>query len=287
MNSTRRITALASSLMLLYLSSAHAQEQKKPNAVPETAQLRIRSITTHSPLPAYLIEASEKSYAASLQGESQLKKGDTEGAIASFQTALVYSATNTSALRGLANCYIQTGDSAKAIEAERRAVYFNDPTEQVMRDNDTANLMLFASLLDKAGQTGEAKMVYNHAASLLKYMDGKPSDGYLMPLFGAEPGQIPYTSNRLQALTQVGLGIDSLDTQEVKRTEKIAHLREAIRLYPESPVAYAYLTYQLNLSGDKAGAKAAEAHSYRLGLLKVSGLLDAQTAQMQAEKAQK
>ncbi len=221
-----------------------------------------------------------------MKGQALLKRGNMQEAGIAFQNALNADPSDIIALRGLALCYISIGDTTRAIEAERGAVYASNHGDQYIREIDTTNLMRFASLLDKTGQTAEAMTVYNRGASLLKYTDNKPNDGYLLPLFGTDQGQVAYTSPRLQALTQVGMGIDSLYTQELKPAERLVHLKEAARLYPNSPVVQSYLGDVLESAGDAAGAKAARAKANALGISRVRGLLDAQTAAMQEEKAQ-
>ncbi len=233
------------------------------------------------------LQASAECHDQNMKGQAFLKLGNMQEAGIAFQNALNADPSNIIALRGLALCYISLGDTTRAIEAERGAVYASNQGEQFIRETNTANLMRFASLLDKAGQTAEAMTVYNHGASLLKYTDNKPNDGYLLPLFGAEQGQIAYTPARLQALTQVGMGIDSLYTQELTPAERLMHLKEAARLYPDSPVVQSYLGDVLAGSGDAAGAKAARAQANALGLSRVRGLLDAQTAIMQEQKGVK
>ena len=217
-----------------------------------------------------------------------LAQGSVGAAILAFQEALTYEPADITAYRGLASCYLKLGDTQKALEAERSAVYLKGPgdTEPVIVDENTSDLLQFASLLDKMGQAAEATTIYNHAAMSLKYIDDKPNDVYLLPLFGTEQGQIAYTSAHLQALVQVGLGAFSLYTQELKPAERVVHLKEAARLYPDSPVVQSYLGDVLAGAGDAAGAKAARAQANALGISRVRGLLDAQTAVMQEEKAQ-
>ncbi len=238
---------------------------------------------------AALIEKSKKVQAADLSGQSLFAQGDINAAIIAFQEALTYEPVDPIAYRGLANCYLQLGDIQNALKAERGAVYIKGPGDAVpvIRETDTSDLLQFASLLDKTGQTLEATTIYNHAAMSLKYMDNKRSNGYLLPLFGVEQGQITYTSARLQALSQVGLGISSQDTQELKPAERLVHLREAARLYPDSPVVQSYLGDVLAGAGDAVGAKAARAQADALGISRVTALLDAQTAIMQEQKGVK
>ena len=65
------------------------------------------------------------------------------------------------------------------------------------------------------------------------------------------------------------------------------HLKEAARLYPDSPVVQSYLGDVLAGAGDTAGAKAARAQANALGISRVTALLDAQTAIMQEQKGVK
>ncbi len=238
---------------------------------------------------AALIEKSRKEQAAEFRGQALLAQGSVGAAILAFQEALTYEPADITAYRGLASCYLKLGDTQKALEAERSAVYLKGPgdTEPVIVNTNTSDLLQFASLLDKMGQAAEATTIYNHAAMSLKYIDDKPNDVYLLPLFGTEQGQIAYTSAHLQALVQVGLGAFSLYTQELTPAERVVHLKEAMRLYPNSPVVQSYLGDVLAGAGDAAGAKAARAQANALGLSRVKGLLDAQTAIMQEEKGVK
>ncbi len=224
------------------------------------------------------------------QGKALLKAGNPEEAIEAFQQVFAdqpaYERRYGPAYQGLSDCYLQLGDIQKALEAERGAIYVKGPgdTGPVIVNTDTSYLLSFASLLDKTGQTVEAIRVYNHAASILKYEDNRPSNVYLLPLLGTEQGQVAYTSSRLQSLAQVGLGVFSLATQELTPAERVGHLKEAMRLYPNSPVVQSYLGDVLAGAGDAAGAKAARAQANALGLSRVRGLLDAQTAIMQEEQ---
>ena len=157
---------------------------------------------------AALIEKSRKEQAAEFRGQALLAQGSVGAAILAFQEALTYEPADITAYRGLASCYLKLGDTQKALEAERSAVYLKGPGDSapVIVDENTSDLLQFASLLDKTGQTVEATTIYNHAVMSLKYIDDKPNDVYLLPLFGTEQGQIAYTSAYLQALVQVGLG---------------------------------------------------------------------------------
>ena len=241
---------------------------------------------THSHVDPALLETEREAWEAIAQGEAALKSGDPKNAIVVFQEALTYEPDNVVAYRDLANCYIALGNTAKAIEAERSAVYANDRGRQIIHETDTANLMEFASLLDKAGQTAEAATIYNYAVFLFQSSDGDLKFGRMMPLIGTRPGQVDYTSAHLQALVHVGLGIPTLYTQELKHAERLAHLRQAVLLYPDSPVIYAYLSKELEMMQDTAGASAAWDKANALGLPQVTALMDAQEAAMQAQQAQ-
>ncbi len=204
-----------------------------------------------------------------------------------YQKALELWNDSPDALYGMAKCCLNTGDVTQATGYYRKAIYGNGRGQPYYREIDTTKLLTYARLLDKAGQTAEAVTVYNHAVSLLKYTDDKPSSVYLLPLFGTDQGQIAYNSSRLQALAQVGLGVFSQDTQELTPAERVAHLRAAARLYPDSPVVQSYLGDVLANAKDEAGAKAARAKANALGISRVTALLDAQTAIMQEQKGVK
>lgn len=265
----------------------HAASASKPATRPLPPGVSRESVPGAP--SAALLENSKKMQDAISSGQSLFAQGNINAAIFAFQEALTYVPAYPNAYRGLANCYLQMGDTQKALEAERGAVYIKGPGDPVpvIRDTNTSDLLQFASLLDKTGQTVEATTIYNHAAMSLKYMDNRPNNGYLLPLFGTDQGQIAYTSSRLQALAQVGLGVSSLYTQELTPAERAVHLREAARLYPDSPVVQSYLGDVLTGAGDAAGAKAARAQANALGISRVRGLLDAQTAIMQEQKGVK
>ncbi len=224
-------------------------------------------------------------------GKSAAAKGDWEQAKSLFLQALEkYPSSypgDYEAQWGMVQYYQLVGDSAGELKYYRAFTYQGDPSKGEFRNDDTTTLLTYALLLNKDGQTAEAVTVYNYAATLLKYTDNRPSKGYLLPLFGTEQGQIAYTSSRLQALAQVGLGVHSLYTQELKPAERVVHLKEAARLYPNSPVVQSYLGDVLAGAGDAAGAKAARAQANALGLSRVKALLDAQTAIMQEQKGVK
>lgn len=271
-------TVLLSSLVAMLLATT----------MPAQALPRASAAVVLADLPdidAVAVKQTSDSLSWSKQGDDYAHHLGWIQAQQCYLQALEKWKENGDANYGMAQCCHAAGDSAGELRYYRAFTYRGEPSESSFLTCDTTRLLIYAQALDKAGQRAEATTIYNHTASLLKYMDDKPSSVYLLPLFGTEPGQVAYTSARLQALAHVGLGVDSLYTQELTRSERLAHLREAVRLYPDSPVVYAYLSRLLEDAGDAAGAKAALNRANGLGLARVSALLDAQTAEMQAQKA--
>lgn len=272
--------ALVSTLLLCSFAQAQVIQQNQSDGAGKKL----------SPVMAQMGQALvliKESINASNLGNEATREGDWNLAINRYQKAVALWQDNAKADYGLARCYHETGEGDKEIQAYWAAIRSDNPAGDGFRETDTTKLLTFALLLDKSGQTTEAVTVYNHAAMLLRYMENKPSYGYLLPLFGTEQGQIAYTPARLQALAQVGLGVDSLYTQELKPAERLTHLREAARLYPASPVVQSYLGDVLAGAGDAVGAKAARVRANALGLSRVTALLDAQTAIMQEQKGVK
>lgn len=272
--------ALVSTLLLCSFAQAQVIQQNQPEGTGKKPSF----VTAQMGQALVLIKESIN---ASNLGNEATQRGDWNLAIDRYQKAVTLWQDNAKADYGLARCYHETGESDKEIKAYWAAIRSDNPGGDGFRENDTTKLLTFALLLDKSGQTAEAVTVYNHAAMLLKYMENKPSYGYLLPQFGTEQGQIAYSSARMQALAQVGLGVHSLYTQELISAERVAHLREAARLYPDSPVVQSYLGDVLAGAGDEAGAKAARTRANSLGLARVTALLDAQTAIMQEQKGVK
>ncbi len=173
-----------------------------------------------------------------------------------YQEALDIWPQNTEALYGLGRCAAATGDLAHAISYYHTAVYVPSPNTlntygtvpgDGFQTNDIEHLMQFAVLLNKAGQTAEALTVYNHAAYILDYRDsqftgGKPFLKVMLPELAfvpASPDQVQYTAARLQALANTALAYEEKGFGSGK--EATAHMREAVKLYPESPVTQYYL----------------------------------------------
>lgn len=274
-----KIIGLISAQVLILCSSAHAQGVIQEGQTSEAKKVSPITIKIEQ-----AVVAINSSIHLSAAGDKAAQDGSWELAVSFYQKAVSLWSGNLAANYGLAKCYHQAGDTDKEIAAYQAAIYADDTSASIFRENHPLPLFQFVLLLCQNGRTSEAIPVYNHAASLMKYVHGQPSSGYLLPLFGKEQGEIPPTKARLQALAHVGIGIDPLETQTTKGGGRLAHLREAARLYPDSPVVYAYLSKQLEDMHDVAGAKAALDRANALGLSRVSNLLDAQTAIMQEEK---
>lgn len=200
-------------------------------------------------------------------------------AAAQYQKALDLWPDNPDGLYGLGQCAAAAGDLPHAIGYYRKAIYTGEPArdsaaplapDNGLHTNDVKRLMEFALLLNHAGQTAEAVFIYNHAAALLDYERGDVQNGkqmvkVLLPELVAErtqPEQVQYTPERLQALADTALAREEISFGSNK--EALAHMREAVKLYPDSAVTNYYLgeatPYQ-----DKAGATAAYQKAVQLG----------------------
>ena len=233
----------------------------------------IRTLSTHNPIPAYLIEASENSNDAILQGEALLRQGHVNDAVAQYQSALNYEPDNGLAYQRLAEAYLVTNKLDQASQAFHKVLIEGfGPGHGSGVEGNTDIWAEYALVLVKTHQPAEAIQSYNHAASLLDYEDsenhgGKPSLKVLFPevvIGDALPKQIPYTPERLQALANILLAHMQSGFWSYKEIK--AHAQEAARLYPDSaPVQY-YLAEALSGSRyavldspakDKAAAQAA------------------------------
>lgn len=216
----------------------------------------------------------DQAYALVKTGDDLAKSGDWQHAQGQYQQALDLSPNaglgRQLALYGLIACCRTTGDMAKGLSYSRQAIYHNGSATDGFYENDTAKLTQFALLLNQVGQTVEAVQVYNRAAHSLDYRDsayngGKPYLDVLLPevaMGNSMPGQVKYTPEHLQALADTLLAY----TQGGFWTEEevMAHIQEAVKLYPESPVTHYYLGGIISAK-DRAGAKAAYQKAAELG----------------------
>jgi len=198
------------------------------------------------PMPPELVQsilASHRSYKLSKEGDGFAKQGDWQNAQDSYQQAVDEYPTNPDALYGLAECSRIAGDITQEIEYDRKALYSartGRPDDDGFRTIDTVKLMKFALLLSQSGNADEAQTVFNRAAAILDYTDGKPNLPLLLPPFGKGLGQVPYTPQRLQAMAHLGLSVPGIDNQFLSDEEKRAHLGEALHLQPNMAPAYFY-----------------------------------------------
>jgi len=166
-------------LLLLPLSAALAQGQPKIIILPKGQPPLISGGSSHGPIPAYLLEASEKANAADLRGEELLKAGIYSDAISAFQEALSYEPHDGLAYQHLAETYTAMNQPDKAIAAYRTLFYeWPGKGGGYGIGSNTTVLMQFALVLLKTGQRAEALTVYQRGYHFL------PTDrGPLPPLF--------------------------------------------------------------------------------------------------------
>ena len=219
-----------------------------------------------------LIEAGQNAQDAIVQGEALLKSGHVKDAVSAFQNALSYAPTDGLAYRRLAEAYAAAGKLREASRAFHKFLVEGfGPGNGNGGVGDTADEWAeYALVLVKTGQTADAVQAYNHAASLLDYEGGDVQNGkqtvkVLLPELVAErtlPEQVQYTPEHLQALADTALAHEEMSFGSNK--EAVTHMREAVKLYPDSPVTNYYLGEAL-LVKDSAGAKAAYQKAVELG----------------------
>lgn len=234
---------------LLPLPTAFAQGQAA-SSIPFTNSFPLIGSPPRQPYRPNprVVEADNKSNAAVSRGEMFLNAGNIVGSIEAFQEALKYVPTNGLAYQRLAEAYTAAGQLDMAVEAYRKVVYDQfGPGVGNGIGNNVSVFMQFALVLLRTNQDQEAQTVYARATHLLNYQDsenhnGKPYLPVLLPEFGDGPGQVAYTPERLAAMAHVAIGYETYSFVEKQPGE---HLREAVRLYPDSPVAQYYLAGHL------------------------------------------
>ena len=209
-------------------------------------------------------------------GAAQVKRGNLKLAQDDYNQALSLTPDSKTALYGAAECAIAAADFPRAVGYYRSAIYSNDPTRSDMvsgvgfQENGISRLMRFASVLSHSGQASEAMFVYNRATFRLDYQDsqsngGKPHLKVLLPELSAEPTspeQVQYKPEHLQALADTALAYE--ETSFGSDKEAIAHMQEAVKLYPDSPVTHYYQGHVL-LRANDPGAKAAFQKAIEIG----------------------
>lgn len=189
-------------------------------------------------------------------GDADARLNNWSRAAASYQDALSLWPDNLEALYGLGQSAAAAGDLPRALRYYRTAVYVPAPNTlnvygtvpgDGFQTNDVKRLMQFALLLNRAGQLQEAVFIYNRAAALMDYERGDAQHGQqvvkvLLPELVAEPAtpsQVQYTPQRLQALADTALADKEMSFGSNK--EAIAHMKEAVKMYPDSAAVQYYL----------------------------------------------
>ena len=203
-----------------------------------------------------------------------MRAGDLDGAVDFFQHVLTYMPDDGLAYRRMAESYAADGRMSEASRAFHKFLIegFGPGTNGGVSDTSD-EWAEYAQVLVKTGQPAEAIRCYNHAASLLdyedsQYHDGKPTLKVLLPELVAEhplAAQVQYTPERLQALADTALAEEEAGFGSNK--EAMAHMQEAVKLYPATPVTHYYLGEMLLRAGVSNGhaAKAAYAEAAQLG----------------------
>lgn len=181
-------------------------------------------------------------------GEALMKAGNLDGAVDAFQQMIAYDPNDGLAYRRMAEAYAAAGRLPEASRAFHKFLVegFGPGTNGGVGD-DADEWAEYALVLVKTGQPTEAIRCYNHAASLLDFEDsenhgGKPFLKVLFPevvMDDALPAQVAYTPERLQALADAVLAHEEMGFGSSK--EAMAHMQEAVKLYPNSAVTHYYL----------------------------------------------
>lgn len=193
----RRVLMTCALLLPLSMTGAHAQ----------TTTGELPNSSNHLPfidLPGHY---------ALLESERLCKLADTQAkqlvwqeAKALYQQAIKAS-DNPDAWYGLAKCYAIEKNSAKMLEAYRRAIYDRPQPnainpESPFSENRIDRLMAFASALAENNLTDEAVAVYNFGVRRLNVLGDKPRLEVPLPEFGRGIGQRTYRPSLFQAMTR-------------------------------------------------------------------------------------
>ena len=203
--------------------------------MPTTLQEVIATAPFH--LPADVVKQMENNNeSASLaeKGDGEAGKGNWSLAVADYQQALTLWPNDQAALYGLGDYSLTKGYTQAALGYYYQAVYTHPEPPQLpqFQEPNAYRLMEYALLLSQTGQQEEALAVYRHAAQTLNVHLRMP-----LPDFGDNPGQVPFTPQRLQAMALVGWAYDHDDFD---RAGAWARLQQAVTLSPDSPVPYFY-----------------------------------------------
>ena len=244
----------------LFVNASLAQTSPPLQSVP-TASASADRPTPFCSLPVVnwaMMRSIEDSLKLSKAGDEVALKSNWKEAETAYQQALVIWKDNNEATYGLAKCYEATGDTADEIKSYRRLVYSSNRADKGYHCNDNKQLIEFVLLLSKSGQASEALSVYQHAVARIN----QPGRKVPLPTFAAGPGHSPLKPEHLQAMAHISLSIVS------NVNDALPQLQEAIRLYPDSAIAYFYLGDYLRRFTDihkKEQAKDAYAKAMKLG----------------------
>lgn len=183
------------------------------------------------------------------EGEAYFKAGNTHLAIDSYKATLDIRPDDGLAYWCLAETYTATGKLDEASRAFHKFLVegFGPGNGNGGVSNTADEWAEYALVLAKTNQLAEAVQAYNHAAYLLDYEVAGPNKGQpkvkvLLPELSAEPTapeQVAYTPQRLQALADTALAYGERGPDSEKKA--IAHMKEAVKLYPDSAVTHYYL----------------------------------------------
>ena len=208
------------------------------------------------------VQTGQECSDAIVQGDTFLKAGKTEAALRSFRAAMDYIPNDALALERIAETYAATGRVAEANQTYHK-LFYESRWQSV---GGTPSVYLgYAIILAKTGNSIDAMKFYQEGAARVNYMDGKPSLKVLLPELVEErilAEQVRYTPERLQALADTAIAHEELGFGSNK--EAVAHMKEAVKLFPDSPVTHYYLGDALRVK-DPAGAKVAYQKAVALG----------------------
>ena len=181
------------------------------------------------------------------EGEKYFRAGNTQAAIVSYKAALDITPNDGLAYWRLAEAYAATGKTDEASQAFHKVLVEGFGPGNSSGVGGSADIWEeYALVLVKTHHAAEAIQMYNHGASMLDYEGsadngGKPFLKVLFPevvMGDAQPGQVSYTPERLQALADVLLTHEQRWFWSYKEVK--AHAEEAVKLYPDSAAVQYY-----------------------------------------------
>lgn len=223
---------------------AFAQLPTKTNPVTALPNMASPSNTGLNALPFSKDEKDQmndmgRSSVIATRADQEVKDGDWTTAVDDYQQAISLWPKNQEALYGMGQYSLTQNKLMDAVGYYRSAMYDATPPPYVgyIDETDARRVMEFALLLSRAGFAEESLNAYRKGATLLNFVDGQQQLQVPLPDFSGGTGQLTLTPAHLQAMADVGwaIGYASFDRQAA-----LAHLQEAIKLAPDSAVAYFY-----------------------------------------------